>query len=787
MQPSWLLDVHDEGTGVLTAWVRQQGGPARSWRFVAPCVLHITAIPERLRALQVWLDQPEVRLHYGVMECTSIEAPIALGGPMHPVLEVTLHRPRERLRLARAIDDRGLHRHHTLLSVDVDPVQAWLTAHGIELFGGVQFSTASLNPLPCADVMHDVRVLRMDGDWDGPLHDGRLRAVHLTPVEAVGFTPLQQTDVVLLEAADGMERLMDAFDRHDPDVVLTEGGDAHLLPALRQRAEAWGVHLRLGRSASAVPTPTRRTTVRSYGRLLRRGGHHRLEGRVHIDLATSFLGREAGLPGLIELAQASGRPLDAVARRSPGAVISAIQVRTAMQDGVLIPWRKNRPEDTTTGWDLLHADRGGLHLDPRPGLYDDVFELDFASLFPSIIATRNISPETLGCTCCTGHGRGSFVPLDPDDAKRWFRQRSVSRRLDPGPRSPPAAFSVPGLELRTCLQQHGLLGRVVAPLIRRRSELKAQRTGPRDDADRRQTALKWLLVTCFGYTGYRNARFGRIEAHEAICAWAREVMLEGIEAARADGWDVVHGIVDSLWITDASGRGFNERAEAAQRLADRLGATTGIPLEVEGRYPVLAILPRRSDGAGALTRYWGCGFDAVKVRGIEARQHSTSPFVKRFQTEALEALRLHVLAHGVSKDAMEALLLEAHDRARNRLMTGQVALRDLLVAQRVERSLEERSVNTVLQRAMSRSSRLGWPVALGSRLRFVEVEGNDDGVVLATELDGMASTHLRPALEVHVRRLDRAAWSLLAPFGWKLEPLRRPLGQGRLPVLRNGA
>ena len=185
MQPSWLLDVHDEGTGVLTAWVRQQGGPARSWRFVAPCVLHITAIPERLRALQVWLDQPEVRLHYGVMECTSIEAPIALGGPMHPVLEVTLHRPRERLRLARAIDDRGLHRHHTLLSVDVDPVQAWLTAHGIELFGGVQFSTASLNLLPCADVMHDVRVLRMDGDWDGPLHDGRLRAVHLTPVEAV--------------------------------------------------------------------------------------------------------------------------------------------------------------------------------------------------------------------------------------------------------------------------------------------------------------------------------------------------------------------------------------------------------------------------------------------------------------------------------------------------------------------------------------------------------------------------------------------------------------------------
>jgi DNA polymerase I len=508
-----------------------------------------------------------------------------------------------------------------------------------------------------------------------------------------------------------------------------------------------------------------------------------LQGRVHIDLATSFLGREAGLPGLIELSQASGRPLDAVARRSPGAVISAIQVRTAMQDGVLIPWRKNRPEDTTTGWDLLHADRGGLHLDPTPGLHFDVFELDFASLFPSLIATRNISPETLGCTCCSGRADGPLVPLDPDDAKRWFRQRLVGQRLARAPSGPSTALAVPGLALATCLQQHGLLGRVVAPLIRRRRELKAQRTGPRDDADRRQLALKWLLVTCFGYTGYRNARFGRIEAHEAICAWARDVMMTGIETARSDGWDVVHGIVDSLWITDVLGRSPEECAEAAQRLADRLGATTGIPLEVEGRYPVLAILPRRSDGAGALTRYWGCGVDAVKVRGIEARQHSTSAFVKRFQHDALSELREHVLAHGPSVDAMEALLLGAHDRARAALVAGDVPLEDLLVARRVERGVDERTVNTALQRALQRSERLGWPVALGSRVRFVEVDDEGDRVMLATELLTDDSTRPRPDMDVHVRRLDRAAWSLLAPFGWDLEPLRRPLGQGRLPVV----
>ena len=132
---------------------------------------------------------------------------------------------------------------------------------------------------------------------------------------------------------------------------------------------------------------------------------------------------------------------------------------------------------------------------------------------------------------------------------------------------------------------------------------------------------------------------------------------------------------------------------------------------------------------------------------------------------------------------MEALLLGAHDRARAALVAGDVPLEDLLVARRVERGVDERTVNTALQRALLRSERLGWPVALGSRVRFVEVDDEDDGVMLGTELLADDSTRPRPDMNVHVRRLDRAAWSLLAPFGWGLEPLRRPLGQGRLPVV----
>jgi DNA polymerase elongation subunit (family B) len=64
----------------------------------------------------------------------------------------------------------------------------------------------------------------------------------------------------------------------------------------------------------------------------------------------------------------------------------------------------------------------------------------------------------------------------------------------------------------------------------------------------RASAHKWLLVTCFGYLGYKNARFGRIEAHEAVTAYGREALLQAKEAAEDLGGTVLHLYVDGLWV-----------------------------------------------------------------------------------------------------------------------------------------------------------------------------------------------------------------------------------------------
>ena len=136
-----------------------------------------------------------------------------------------------------------------------------------------------------------------------------------------------------------------------------------------------------------------------------------------------------------------------------------------------------------------------------------------------------------------------------------------------------------------------------------------------------------LTHNCFGYTGYRNARFGRIECHEAINAYGRELLLQASEIAEAHGYEILHGIIDSLWL---KGDGDPER------FCEHVSGHTGIPLEPEGIYKWLVFLPDRSHGLGVLNRYYGLFEDGrFKVRGIELRRKDTPGIVRDMQSDLL--------------------------------------------------------------------------------------------------------------------------------------------------------
>ena len=292
--------------------------------------------------------------------------------------------------------------------------------------------------------------------------------------------------------------------------------------------------------------------------MIYRGQQVLLSGRWHIDMFNAMMFHDYALDGILESARVSAMPVQQAARLSPGTGISTMQIVTALRQGVMTPWRKQQAEIPKTALDLLHADQGGLVYQPIIGLHCDVAEIDFISMYPSIMARFNISPETTGVggtaevvtTFQADFAAASVAAGGTAEVVTAPQADVVATPAAPGSQ----AVWVPELNLWVDQSTPGLVPQTLQPLLEKRIALKQRMAElPRWDPRKQQykaraAAHKWLLVTCFGYLGYKNARFGRIEAHQAVTAYSRECLLRAKEAAEDLGYTVLHMYVDGLWV-----------------------------------------------------------------------------------------------------------------------------------------------------------------------------------------------------------------------------------------------
>jgi len=513
--------------------------------------------------------------------------------------------------------------------------------------------------------------------------------------------------------------LADALDSADPDILIVPDGD-EFLPAVSREAETAGVRLRLDR----LPPPPRRgegRVLHSYGRPVFRAATWTLRGRVHVPGGFTF--NESDLEGVVEMAGLSQISIQRASRISPGTVISAMQVRHMLTSGIPVPWNKNTPEGIKTFRELLLADRGGFIYTPVPGVYRDVHELDFTAMYPSIMVAHNISPETLFADGAT---------------------HDVVPEL--------------GYAIRTDVK--GVIPAVLEPLIARRESLKERGDGR---SLRRASALKWLLVTCFGYTGYRNAKLGRIEAHEAINAYGREYMLRASEVAQETGFSIVHGIVDSLWIT---GHGDVDEAISG------INGATGLRIKHEALFRWIVFLPVRSGLTGALNRYYGLRDDGtLKIRGLALRRRDVPPMTAAAQRDALERMDDHI----DGRRELDHVLVPFYE-ARDRLLAGGVGHGELAIRRLVSRERDDYLRETHSSQALDLLAERGVDLHPGQYLRFV-VGGSGDAMLPGD--DGAYSVWHYSKL------LADAAVEMLRPFADE-ETVRERVMSGVLEPARGG-
>lgn len=681
------------------------------------------------------------------------------------VLKVTTRHDAALSSAARLVDARGEHLDLDLYDVDLRASQRYLLGRGLFPFARVKGETAA-----------DLATTDDAWDLDYPPPPLAVATLH-ADVQKRGYTPRPEDPIAAIrvddETLEGSEAevLQGAaaiVREKDPDVLYTRGGDRWMLAHLEGRAHALGLQgWTLGREGNAR-APRKGKSFFSYGKIKYRAPTRSLAGRIHIDLDESFFFRETDLYGTLDIARIAGIPLAELARLEAGTAVTAIQIGQAKREGRVIPWKKNLPEKPKTLRQLVKADRGGYIFDPVVGLHEDVIELDFASLYPALIARHNLGSETILCACCT-------------------------------PEALPGERFVPQTGYHVCARRQGLVPRVLRRLVDRRAALKRMRKkdpARREEYQGRIDALKWLNVVSFGYQGYRNARFGCIEAHEATCAWARETLLTASDVARDDGFEILHGIVDSLWLRRVTPGACDEAT-----LAAHVEKAVGIPFEPQGRYKWIVFLPNRTHDApgatpiGAPNRFYGC-FDkepdapsrsqagqepdhlangALKVRGVELRQGSAPQVVVHAQERALQTL-----APAVDAASFRALVPRAIDAARPvlaRLRAGQTPSSDLVITMRVTSGLEGRRQMTNAHAAMRQLARLGVDVPAGDAVKFIIAD--------ATTRDPDARVRLEARAEdgVYDKRayetlVIRALASLFLPLGYDEARLAEELSQG---------
>jgi DNA polymerase elongation subunit (family B) len=701
----FLLDIrYDPKSSTITKWIKD-GTDCKPVREVYYPRIYISGKPELLSLIA---SLPEIK------EACFEEKRTWLGSEPEKVISVTIE-PNSVYEIASMLEAKGC----SLYNIDLDPVRQYLLEHNLfpvaKLKGDVPDDDQFALDYEIPDLLRMELLVKPDRD----------KGI-VTMDDPIGMITLGDTMIEQKDEAEMINELNCEVAHANPDLILTERGDSFELPYLHHRASVHDIDLQLGRETDLLPEGEGKSYF-SYGRIIYKPGGYLLAGRLHLDRSTFFL-REGGLLGLIDLSRITGIPLQELSRLSPGSAVTALQVNQALRDGVLVPWKRNLAEYWKTAEELLIADRGALVIEPKVGLYESAFEVDFSSLFPNIMVNHNISPETVLCTCC------------PNSQKR-----------------------VPFTHYNICQQHIGLIPRVLKPLIERRMTYKKRIMSEPERAqeyEMKQNVLKWLLVTSFGYMGFNKARFGRIECHESITAYGREILLRTIEIADSTGFEILHGIVDSLWV----------KGRNPGQLCDTVTREIGIPLELKGEFRWIVFLPNKSNGVGALNRYYGVMTNGkLKVRGIEIRRSDTPKLISNLQEAMLGKLAEAKTASEFYMKIPEAIEV-LREYARN-VLDGRCVLNDLIFRKHVSKGCNEYRQFNNQNAAMKQLREEGIDTLAGQTIRYIITDHKSRNYKKMVIIPELADERMQYDRAKYYEHLLRAAESMLLPFGYTEERL----------------
>ena len=738
----WLLDVYPSDFGKVAVWVISESGERiRLTDKFQPCI-YVSGRQDELETLISRLYNNQkiafVRFVQKYAQATDAEK--------SRVLEITVKDCRQIRGLTLEILRMGDYLRYELHNCDIQDDRSYIFSRGLfplafldVKYGKSGLDYTLLDSVESIDyITPRLRVVKLEVDVAkaGIVagFDDEIRSITLKQ---------DDEDEIVIDYGDEATKLLQlvyAVNKLDPDIVLTQSGDSYLFPYLIRRATLNNVTEEFVLSRDHKPFNRKNAsgqTFFSYGHTFYRASTVRLYGRIHIDEHNTFVMRESGFDGLFEIARTCRVPLHTAARFSIGSSMSSIQAYQAIQDGILLPRNKKIPEAFKSALDLLVGDRGGLVFEPRMGLHSAIGELDFSSMYPSLMSKYNISAETVLCKCC----------------------------LD-------SSIRIPDLNYHICTKRVGMVPKTVRLALTKRLSYKRLRDEASDKAlkqvyDKRQNALKWILVTCFGYLGFSNAKFGSVDGHIGVCAFAREAFLKAAHIAEDQGFEVIHGIVDSLWLKKE-----NATKEEYHRVCGLITDEVGVPINFEGRYKWIVFLPSTMHPrVSVLNRYYGVMDNGkVKVRGLEVRRSDTPRFIYTLQMDMIGVLASANNSVEFIQKIPEAL--EVVKAYREKLIRGEVPVWDLIVTKHLSKNPKNYRQHVSQVIAAEQLLKEGVEVHAGNNLAFIFTDAENKRYHRRVRAEQLIDKGVHADTKKYLLLLYASAANLLSFEGYTAKTIR---------------
>ncbi len=178
-----------------------------------------------------------------------------------------------------------------------------------------------------------------------------------------------------------------------------------------------------------------------------------------------------------------------------------------------------------------------------------------------------------------------------------------------------------------------------------------------------------------------------------------------------------------------------------------------------------SIPPNRSNGSGALNRYYGVMTNGkLKVRGIELRRSDTPALIIRMQEEMLSCLCRADDAEGFYRRIPDALdILREYSK---RVLAGDCRIEDMILTARISRSLQDYRQSNNNTAAIRQFQKEGITIQPGQSIRYVLTDHASKSCTKRVKIAELVDESTQYDRDKYYEFVARAAGSLLLPFGY---------------------